>query len=75
MLIDKVTEFFVEADDFCQEFEVEIRKHLIASKANGCRLRKSQLSDSEIIRVSFYFFILVSSTISRPFTLNMSVRI
>ena len=55
MLIDKVTEFFVEADDFCQEFEVEIRKHLIASKANGYRLRKSQLSDSEIISILLLF--------------------
>ncbi|NQZ75328.1 MAG: IS982 family transposase [Ekhidna sp.] len=55
MLIDKVTEFFVEADDFCREFEVEIRKHLIASKASGCRLRKSQLSDSEIISILLLF--------------------
>ena len=29
MLWDKVTEFFAEADDFYQEFEVEIRKHPI----------------------------------------------
>ena len=36
MLTDKVTGFFVEADDFCQEFEVEIRKHLIESKKPGC---------------------------------------
>ena len=32
MLADKVTGFFVEADDFCKEFEVEIRKYLIEPK-------------------------------------------
>ena len=35
MLKNKVTEFFVEADDFCKEFEVEIRKYLLGSKKPG----------------------------------------
>jgi len=55
MLKDKVTEFFVEADDFCKEFEVEIRKHLIESGKAGCRIRKSQLADSEIISILLLF--------------------
>ena len=55
MLRDKVTEFFVEADDFCKEFELEIRKHLIESKGNSSRLRSSQLSDSEIISIPILF--------------------
>lgn len=55
MLRDKVTEFFVEADDFCKEFEIEIKKHLIESKKAGCRIRKSQLADSEIISILLLF--------------------
>ena len=55
MLADKVTEFFVEADDFCLEFEVEIKRHLLESKENNCRFRKSQLSDAEIISILLLF--------------------
>lgn len=55
MLRDKVTEFFVESDDFCKEFEIEIKKHLIESRKAGCRIRRSQLSDSEIISILLLF--------------------
>ena len=55
MLKDKITEFFVEADGFSQDFELQIRKHLIESKKGGGRLRKSQLSDSEIISILILF--------------------
>ncbi|TRX51721.1 IS982 family transposase, partial [Fulvivirga sp. M361] len=55
MLKDKVIEFFVEVDDFCITFETEIAHHLIASKKEGARLRKSQLSDSEIISILMLF--------------------
>jgi len=55
MLKDKVIEFFVEVDDFTQEFEVEIKRHLIESKKAGGRLRKSQLSDDEIISILLLF--------------------
>lgn len=55
MLRDKVTEFFVEADDFCKEFEIEIRKHLIECTKPGSRARESQLSDSEIISILILF--------------------
>ena len=55
MLKDKVIEFFVEVDDFCIAFEAEIAHHLITSKKKGCRLRRSQLSDSEIISILILF--------------------
>lgn len=55
MLADKVIEFFVEVDDFCIVFEAEIAHHLIESKNKGGRLRKSQLSDSEIISILILF--------------------
>ena len=55
MLADKVTGFFVEADDFCKEFEVEIRKNLIESEKPGCRMRKSQRSDAEIMSILLLF--------------------
>lgn len=55
MLIDKVIEFYVLIDDFNQEFEVEIKKHLLESKAEGKRLRTSQLSNSEIMSILLLF--------------------
>ena len=55
MLRDKVTEFFVDVDDFCKEFEHQIAKHLIESKKEGSRNRASQLSDSEIISLLILF--------------------
>lgn len=55
MLRNKVTEFFVEADDFCREFEQEITQHLVEAKRKGSRLRKSQLSDAEIISLLILF--------------------
>ena len=55
MLIDKVIEFYVLIDDFNQEFEVEIRKHLLESKVSGNRRRASQLSDAEIMSILMLF--------------------
>lgn len=55
MLRNKVTEFFVEVDDFCLEFEEEIKRHLIESKKVESRSRKSQLSDAEIISILILF--------------------
>lgn len=55
MLIDKVIEFYVLIDDFNQEFEVEIRKHLLESKGSGSRSRASQLSDAEIMSILMLF--------------------
>lgn len=55
MLRDKVTEIFVQIDDFCMEYQQEIRKHIIESKRPGTRLRPCQLSDSEIMSLLILF--------------------
>jgi hypothetical protein len=54
MLIDKLTEIFVEVDDFCLEFDAEIRHHLLDGTSRK-RIRKSKLSDSEIITILIFF--------------------
>lgn len=57
MLKDKVIEIFVECDDFCLEFEQEIKSHLIESKTIKSRNRKASLSDSELMTllITFHF--------------------
>jgi len=55
MLRDKVTEIFVLVDDFCIDFEIEIKKHLIENPSNRMRDRKSNLSDSEIMSILILF--------------------
>jgi hypothetical protein len=55
MLRDKVTEFFVVIDDFCLDFEFEIRKHVLESSTNKTRNRKASLSDSEIMSILVLF--------------------
>lgn len=55
MLRDKITEFFVEIDDFCLEFEQEIKKHLIENGQIGKRNRPANLSDSEIMSILVLF--------------------
>lgn len=55
MLKDKIIEIFVECDDFCKEFEQEIKSHLIDSKQVNKRDRKSSLSDSEIMTLLITF--------------------
>ena len=55
MLEDKVIEIFVQVDDFCIEYQQEIRKHMIESKKPGSRLRPCQLSDSEIMSLLILF--------------------
>lgn len=53
---DKVAEIFVKVDDFCNEFELEFKKHSLACKANvKKRNRKATLSDSEIITMLIAF--------------------
>lgn len=56
MLRDKVTEFFVEMDDFCIEFasQLENRPLLEDSSANR-RNRKGKLSDSEMMSIYLLF--------------------
>jgi hypothetical protein len=55
MLSDKITEIFVSVDDFCIEFEKEIKKHQIIDPLKKSRNRKRSLSDSEIISILILF--------------------
>ena len=49
---DKVIEIFCIADDFCAEYENEIRNHqLQAGDITKRRNRKTQISQSEISRI------------------------
>lgn len=55
---DKIIEIYCIADDFCKEFDQEIKKHQLPS-TDACRRRNrsSRLSDSEMITIliSFHF--------------------
>lgn len=55
MLRDKIIEIFVKVDDFCKEFEVEIKKHQLDAGNYRVRYRKSALADSEIISILIAF--------------------
>ncbi len=46
LLRDKIIEIFVEADDFCKEFDKKIVKHQFGSGNNPVKNRKASLSDS-----------------------------
>ena len=53
---DKITEIFCIADDFCKEYDIEIKKHQIAP--NDCKKRRNRhgtMSDSEIMTILLYF--------------------
>lgn len=52
LLRDKITEIFVQVDDFCNEFE---RLELPASEGVKTRNRKAGLCDSEIISILIAF--------------------
>ena len=56
MLRDKVTEFYVEMDDFCKEFasQLENRPFLPATGINR-RNRKGNLSDAEMMSIFVLF--------------------
>ena len=55
MLRDKIIEIFVKVDDFCKDFEVEIKKHQLQSGTIRLRDRKAALADSEIITILIAF--------------------
>lgn len=54
--LDKITEIFCIADDFCKEFNEEIKKHQLPS-SSSCkkRNRASRMSDSEMITILLCF--------------------
>ncbi|MCB9262905.1 MAG: IS982 family transposase [Flavobacteriales bacterium] len=51
----KIAEIFVEIDDFCKEFEVEIKKRRLEAKNSTSRIRKGKLSDSEVMTILLCF--------------------
>ena len=56
MLRDKVTEFFVELDDFYQEFASELKNRpLLEDSSKKRRNRQGQLSDSEMMSIYLLF--------------------
>jgi hypothetical protein len=52
---DKITEIFVQVDDFCKQFEPEIEKYKLDAGNYKIRDRKSFLADSEIITILIAF--------------------
>lgn len=55
MTESKIVEIFIDVDDFCKIFEHDIKKHRIESKKCASRIRKSSLSDSEIMTILICF--------------------
>lgn len=51
----KITEIFVQVDDFCKEFELEIIQHKLNTGNCKARNRKASLADSEIITILIAF--------------------
>ena len=54
---NKITEIFVEVDDFCQKFQksiLEVKKMVLESKKKA-RIRASEMSDSEIVTMMIGF--------------------
>ena len=56
LFTDKVAEVFVKVDDFCNEFEIEFKKHSLPC-ADGIKKRniKATLTHSEIITILIAF--------------------
>ena len=52
---DKITEIFVKVDDFCKEFDSEIKKHQLDAADSKKRNPAASLSDSEIITILIAF--------------------
>ncbi|RNL67031.1 IS982 family transposase [Sinomicrobium pectinilyticum] len=52
---DKITEIFVQIDDFIQLFEAEIKQLRLESTSGKSRNRKSRLSDSEMMTILICF--------------------
>ena len=55
MLKDKVSEFYVEMDDFYKEFELELSKRPQIEDSIKRRNRKARLSDSEMMSIYLLF--------------------
>jgi hypothetical protein len=55
MLEDKITEIFVDIDDFCIEFDHQIQYFRLKDPNKPIRKRKSKLSDSEMMTILVCF--------------------
>ena len=55
MLRDKITQFYVELDDFCKEFEQELSKRPVIEGAVKSRRRAGNLSDAEMMSIYLLF--------------------
>ena len=56
MLEDKITEFYVELDDFCNEFDTQLKENLaLGDLSVKRRNRKGKLSDSEMMSIYLLF--------------------
>ena len=55
MLEDKITEIFVDIDDFCIEFDRQIQHFRLKDDNKPIRKRKSRLSDSEMMTILVCF--------------------
>lgn len=56
LFTDKIAEIFVKVDDFCNEFELEFKKHSLPAPVGvKKRNRKTTLSDSEVITLLIAF--------------------
>jgi hypothetical protein len=56
MLLDKIIEIFVTADDFCKVFEDQLsKKQLVSGSEKRTRNRKTGLCDSEVITLLILF--------------------
>ncbi|KAA6321415.1 hypothetical protein EZS27_028933 [termite gut metagenome] len=52
LTLDKLTEIFCIADDFCKEFDLEVQKHQVEALDKKSYYRPSRMSESEIISFS-----------------------
>jgi hypothetical protein len=58
-LSNKITEIFCLIDDFCKEYELITKSHLLPQKASKkARNRKFTMSDSEVITILVYFHLM-----------------
>ena len=58
-LSNKITEIFCLIDDFCKEYELITKRHLLPQKASKkARNRKFTMSDSEVITILVYFHLM-----------------
>lgn len=56
MLKEKITEFYVEIEDFCLEFASKLKNHALLEESDVKRRnRKGKLSDSEMMSIYLLF--------------------